>query len=323
MKPLLDIRNLKIHFGAKEEKVNVVYDISLQVNPGEVVGIVGESGCGKSVTSMSILRLLGRNTDVQGEILFNGTNILELSEKEMRKLRGNVISMIFQEPMTSLNPLHTVGKQIAEPLVRHKNLSKSEIKSKVIKLLNEVGLPRADEIYDEFPHQLSGGMRQRVMIAMALACDPALIIADEPTTALDVTIQAQILELMKKISREHQTSILFITHDLGVVAEMCDRVVVMYAGQIVEHAGVKDLFENPMHPYTTGLLNSIPDMEEEQVRLLPIKGNVPTARNMPMGCRFAPRCDHAMDICKQEPPMFVKGAHECKCRLYAYKEGHS
>jgi peptide/nickel transport system ATP-binding protein len=323
MKPLLDIRNLKIHFGAKEEKVNVVYDISLQVNPGEVVGIVGESGCGKSVTSMSILRLLGRNTDVQGEILFNGTNILELSEKEMRKLRGNVISMIFQEPMTSLNPLHTVGKQIAEPLVRHKNLSKSEIKSKVIKLLNEVGLPRADEIYDEFPHQLSGGMRQRVMIAMALACDPALIIADEPTTALDVTIQAQILELMKKISREHQTSILFITHDLGVVAEMCDRVVVMYAGQIVEHTGVKDLFENPMHPYTTGLLNSIPDMEEEQVRLLPIKGNVPTARNMPMGCRFAPRCDHAMDICKQEPPMFVKGAHECKCWLYADKEGHS
>jgi peptide/nickel transport system ATP-binding protein len=323
MKPLLDIRNLKVHFGANKEKVNVVYDLSLQVNPGEVVGIVGESGCGKSVTSMSILRLLGRNTDVQGEIFFNGKNVLEISEKEMRKLRGNVISMIFQEPMTSLNPLHTIGKQIAEPLVRHKKMSRSEIKIRVIKLLNEVGLPRAEEIYDEFPHQLSGGMRQRVMIAMALACDPALIIADEPTTALDVTIQAQILELMKKISREHQTSILFITHDLGVVAEMCDRVVVMYAGQIVEHAGVKALFENPKHPYTVGLLNSIPDMEEEQIRLLPIKGNVPSARNMPTGCRFAPRCDHAMDICKQEPPMFVNGAHECRCWLYADKEGHS
>jgi peptide/nickel transport system ATP-binding protein len=323
MKPLLDIRNLKVNFGANAEKVNVVYDISLQVNPGEVVGIVGESGCGKSVTSMSILRLLGRNTDVQGEIIFNGKNVLELSEKDMRKLRGNVISMIFQEPMTSLNPLHTIGKQIAEPLVRHKKMSRSEIKIRVLTLLNEVGLPRAEEIYDEFPHQLSGGMRQRVMIAMALACDPALIIADEPTTALDVTIQAQILELMKKISREHQTSILFITHDLGVIAEMCDRVVVMYAGQIVEHAGVKALFENPKHPYTIGLLKSIPDMEEEQLRLLPIKGNVPSARNMPTGCRFAPRCDHAMDICKQEPPMFVNGAHECRCWLYADKEGHS
>jgi peptide/nickel transport system ATP-binding protein len=323
MKPLLDIRNLKINFGSNEEKVNAVYDVSLQVNPGEVVGIVGESGCGKSVTSMSILRLLGRNTDVQGEIIFNGKNVLEIPEKEMRKLRGNVISMIFQEPMTSLNPLHTVGKQIAEPLVRHKNMSRSEIKIRVLTLLNEVGLPRAEEIYDEFPHQLSGGMRQRVMIAIALACEPALIIADEPTTALDVTIQAQILELMKKISREHQTSILFITHDLGVVAEMCDRVVVMYAGQIVEHAGVKDLFENPKHPYTVGLLNSIPDMEEEQVRLIPIQGNVPSARNMPTGCRFAPRCDQAMDICAQEPPMFVDGIHECRCWLYADKEGHS
>jgi peptide/nickel transport system ATP-binding protein len=323
MKPLLDIRNLKINFGSNEEKVNAVYDVSLQVNPGEVVGIVGESGCGKSVTSMSILRLLGRNTDVQGEIIFNGKNVLEIPEKEMRKLRGNVISMIFQEPMTSLNPLHTVGKQIAEPLVRHKNMSRSEIKIRVLTLLNEVGLPRAEEIYDEFPHQLSGGMRQRVMIAIALACEPALIIADEPTTALDVTIQAQILELMKRISREHKTSILFITHDLGVVAEMCDRVVVMYAGQIVEHAEVKDLFENPKHPYTVGLLNSIPDMEEEQVRLLPIQGNVPSARNMPTGCRFAPRCDQAMDICTQEPPMFVGGAHECRCWLYADKEGHS
>ncbi|NOU95715.1 ATP-binding cassette domain-containing protein [Paenibacillus sp. LMG 31456] len=321
MKSLLDIRNISIHFKGDHEKVNVVHDISLQVNPGEIVGIVGESGCGKSVTSMSILRLLGRNAEVKGEIFFDGRNLLEISEKEMRKLRGNGISMIFQEPMTSLNPLHTIGKQIGEPLLRHRNMSKSDRKSRVLKLLNEVGIPRAEEIYEEFPHQLSGGMRQRVMIAVALACDPALIIADEPTTALDVTIQAQILELMKNISRQHQTSILFITHDLGVVAEMCDRVIVMYAGQIVEHADVAALFRKPKHPYTVGLLNSIPDMAADKERLVPIKGHVPSLRNMPSGCRFFERCDHAMDICRQEPRMFADGTHECRCWLHADEEG--
>ncbi|WP_331436765.1 ABC transporter ATP-binding protein [Gordoniibacillus kamchatkensis] len=238
MEPLLDIRNLHVQFGDKNDRVTVVRDISFHVSPGEIVGIVGESGCGKSVTSMSILRLLGKNAKVEGEVLFRGADLLRASEKEMRKLRGNGISMIFQEPMTSLNPLHTIGKQIAEPLKRHHKLPNAEVKRRVIELLNEVGIPRAEEIYYDYPHQLSGGMRQRVMIAIALACEPELIIADEPTTALDVTIQAQILELMRKISRERQTSFLFITHDLGVVAEMCDRVIVMYAGQIVEHREV-------------------------------------------------------------------------------------
>ncbi|WP_282941117.1 ABC transporter ATP-binding protein [Paenibacillus sp. RC67] len=317
MEALLKIDDLQISFGKQENQVRVVNRINFQILPGEIVGIVGESGCGKSVTSMSVLRLLGKQARIEGKIVFQGKDLLKLSEKEMRAIRGNDISMIFQEPMTSLNPLQSIGYQLAEPLKKHKRLSASGARKQSIQLLKEVGIPRAEEIVDEFPHQLSGGMRQRVMIAMAMACNPRLIIADEPTTALDVTIQAQILKLMKTISERHQSSILFITHDLGVVAEICDRVIVMYAGEIVEQADVKTLFEAPKHPYTIGLMNSIPDMDSSRVRLQPIPGNVPSVRQMPEGCRFAPRCDKASDICKKEPPAKWQDNHYSKCWLHA------
>lgn len=320
MTPLLEVSDLNIGFKSDFEKVNVVDGISFHVNPGEILGLVGESGCGKSVTSMSLLRLLGKQAEVTGDLRFNNRDLLQLSEREMRHNRGNDMAMIFQEPMTSLNPLHTVGKQIGEPLVRHKKMSKAKVKSEVISLLKEVGIPRSEEIYAEYPHQLSGGMRQRVMIAMAIACNPKLIIADEPTTALDVTIQAQILKLLKKIRNEHGSSILLITHDLGVVAEMCDRVLVMYAGQIVEEADVRTLFQQPKHPYTIGLLKSVPDLTTNKERLEPIPGNVPIMKNMPQGCRFAPRCGQVMDICKQSPPMQMEQNHHCRCWLYAERE---
>jgi len=321
MTPLLEVSELNIDFKSDSGSVNVVNGIGFHVNPGEILGLVGESGCGKSVTSMSMLRLLGKNAQVTGNLRFNNRDLLQLSEKEMRQIRGNDMAMIFQEPMTSLNPLHTVGKQIGEPLILHKNMSKSEIKSEVIRLLKEVGIPRPEEIYAEYPHQLSGGMRQRVMIAMAIACNPKLIIADEPTTALDVTIQAQILRLLKTIRTEHGSSILLITHDLGVVAEMCDRVIVMYAGQIVEEADVRTLFRQPKHPYTIGLLKSVPDLVTIKERLEPIPGNVPMMSNMPQGCRFALRCNQVMDICKQSPPMLKEQDHHCRCWLYAEEGG--
>lgn len=320
MTPLLEVSDLKIAFNNGFEEINVVNGISFHMNPGEFLGIVGESGCGKSVTSMSLLRLLGKNARISGSMHFNNKNLLQLTEKQMRQTRGNDISMIFQEPMTALNPLHTVGKQIGEPLFRHKKLSKPEVKSEVIRLLKEVGLPRPEEIYAEYPHQLSGGMRQRVMIAMAIACKPKLIIADEPTTALDVTIQAQILRLLKTISAEYGSSVLLITHDLGVVAEVCDRVIVMYAGEVVEEADVQTLFQKPKHPYTIGLLKSVPDLATVKERLEPIPGNVPSMRNMPQGCRFAPRCDKAMDICMQSPPRISEQDHHCRCWLYAEGE---
>lgn len=320
MTPLLEVSDLNIDFKSDFEKVNVVNGISFHVNSGEILGLVGESGCGKSVTSMSMLRLLGKNAQVTGNLHFNNKDLLQLSEKEMRQTRGNDMAMIFQEPMTSLNPLHTVGKQIGEPLIRHKNMSKAEVKSEVIRLLKEVGIPRPEDIYVEYPHQLSGGMRQRVMIAMAIACNPKLIIADEPTTALDVTIQAQILRLLKTIRSEHGSSIILITHDLGVVAEMCDRVIVMYAGEIVEEADVRTLFQQPKHPYTIGLLKSVPDLVTIKERLEPIPGNVPMMSNMPQGCRFAARCDQVLDICKQSPPMQSEQDHHCRCWLYAERE---
>ncbi|NRF94409.1 ABC transporter ATP-binding protein [Paenibacillus frigoriresistens] len=318
MAPLLNITELSISFKQSQKKVTIVDRINISLEAGKTLGVVGESGCGKSVTSLSVMRLLGKNAEISGKIRFQDTDLLSLTEKEMQKIRGNDIAMIFQEPMTSLNPLYKIGRQISEPLTKHRALSKQEAKEKAIELLKEVGIPRAAEIFSEYPHQLSGGMRQRVMIAMAMACNPKVLIADEPTTALDVTIQAQILELMKKVKREHGTAILLITHDMGVVAEMCDRVIVMYAGQIVEEADVKSLFREPKHPYTIGLMNSIPELNADKDRLESIPGSVPSAQEMPKGCRFAPRCSKAMDICREVPHLLaVTDSHKCRCWLYA------
>ncbi|MDF2678851.1 MAG: peptide transporter ATP-binding protein [Brevibacillus sp.] len=323
MTAMLAIDNLRTSFLQSGNKLTVIEGVSLTVEPGETVGVVGESGCGKSVTSMSIMQLLGRNVEMSGSIRFQDKELLTLSDKEMQKIRGNEIAMIFQEPMTSLNPLHPIGKQISEPLRRHMGLSKQAAKERTIELLRQVGIPRADEIIADYPHQLSGGMRQRVMIAMAMACEPKLLIADEPTTALDVTIQAQILELMKKVRNERGTSIMLITHDLGVVAEMCHRVIVMYAGQIVEEADVKKLFDEPKHPYTRGLMKSMPSVNVNQERLDAIPGAVPLLSEMPAGCRFAPRCSEAMDICREKNPELMSVSDSQKCRCWLYREGEA
>ncbi len=299
---LLEVKNLHTHFHTDYGSIPAVNGVSFSVKKGEVLGIVGESGCGKSVTSLSILQLLGNKGKIEsGSILFKGQEISTFSKKEMRKVRGNEISMIFQEPLTSLNPLIRVGKQITESVLLHRNYSKRQAKEHALKMMKIVGIPQADEKYYYYPHQLSGGMRQRVMIAIALACDPELLIADEPTTALDVTIQAQILGLMKKISRKLGTSIILITHDLGVVAEMVDRVAVMYSGKIVEENNVEDFFANPKHPYSQGLIHSTPSVDQKEI-LDPIKGNVPAPANKPSGCPFHPRCPFAMEICKTEVP---------------------
>jgi oligopeptide/dipeptide ABC transporter ATP-binding protein len=264
------------------------------------------------------MRLLQESANISGEVRLNGTDLVSLSEPEMRKIRGDEISMIFQEPMTSLNPVHKIGVQIIESLILHSNIAPKKARAKAIELLKIVGIPRAEQIVDDYPHQLSGGMRQRVMIAMAMACNPRLLIADEPTTALDVTIQAQILDLMRKLAKENDMSILLITHDLGVVAEMCDYVVVMYAGEIVEQGTVRQIFKNPKHPYTIGLLNSIPKMTGTKTRLTPIQGNVPSLRNMPEGCRFAQRCPHATEVCKKQPTHIqIEPEHTAKCWLHA------
>ncbi|EJL22524.1 ABC transporter ATP-binding protein [Brevibacillus sp. BC25] len=320
MAAMLTIDDLRTSFIQAGKKLTVIEGVSLSVEPGETVGVVGESGCGKSVTSMSIMQLLGRNVEMTGSIRFQDKELLSLTDKQMQTIRGNQIAMIFQEPMTSLNPLHSIGKQISEPLRRHLGLSKQEAKRRTIELLNEVGIPRANEIISDYPHQLSGGMRQRVMIAMAMSCAPKLLIADEPTTALDVTIQAQILELMKKVRQEQGTSILLITHDLGVVAEMCHRVIVMYAGQIVEEADVKQLFDEPKHPYTRGLLKSMPSVSVNQERLDAIPGSVPLLSEMPVGCRFAPRCSQVMDICREKNPELMPVADNQNCRCWLYRE---
>ena len=314
---MLEIENLRTSFVQAGKKLTVIEGVSLTVKPGETVGLVGESGCGKSVTSLSIMRLLGRNAVIEGSIRFQEKELLALTEKEMESIRGNQIAMIFQEPMTALNPLHTIGKQVGEPLRRHFRVSRKEARERAIQLLREVGIPRAEEVISDYPHQLSGGMRQRAMIAMAMACRPQLLIADEPTTALDVTIQAQILELMKKLRQERGTSILLITHDLGVVAEMCHRVIVMYAGQIVEQGDVGELFAEPKHPYTQGLLRSIPSLSGDQERLNAIPGTVPMLAEMPEGCRFAPRCPHVMDICRRQNPdlFFLSDRRRCRCWL--------
>ncbi|MFJ5714263.1 ABC transporter ATP-binding protein [Neobacillus sp. NPDC093127] len=321
---ILEIKNLQTHFTSDSGVVKAVDGVTITVNKGETVGVVGESGCGKSVTSLSVMRLLKDTPGkiVGGSIEFEGKNLEAISEKEMRLIRGNEIAMIFQEPMTSLNPVYKIGRQIEEAVQLHLKYDKKQAREHAINMLKLVGIPRAEEIVDEFPYQLSGGMRQRVMIAMAMACKPKLLIADEPTTALDVTIQAQILDLMRKLSKEGDTAIMLITHDLGVVAEMCDRVVVMYAGKVVEEADVFTIFENPKHPYTEGLLYSVPKLGQKVDRLDSIPGNVPTPSNMPEGCKFAPRCPKVMDICRQQDPdlLLIEKEHTCRCWLYQNSE---
>ena len=312
---LLEVVNLRTSFKDKDgAMVPAVDGVSFTLNKGETLGIVGESGCGKSVTSLSVLRLIPTPPGkIEAEaILFDGTDLLSLSERSMRHVRGNEISMIFQEPMTSLNPVFTIGYQIAETLQLHQNLNKQEALKRAVDMLTKVGIPSPEQRVNEYPHQLSGGMRQRVMIAMALACNPKLLIADEPTTALDVTIQAQILDLIRDLRSEMDMSIILITHDLGVVAETADRVIVMYAGKIVEEASTIDLFESPQHPYTEGLLNSIPKIEERRDRLHVIRGMVPHPLRMPQGCRFNPRCPYAVDKCRETEPELLELNHSHK-----------
>jgi peptide/nickel transport system ATP-binding protein/oligopeptide transport system ATP-binding protein len=301
---IVSVENLKTYFYTEDGVVPAIDGVSFEIRKGETLAIVGESGSGKSVTSLSIMQLIpsppGRIED--GDIKFHNESLLDKSDAEMRKIRGNQISMIFQEPMTSLNPVFKVGDQIMESIILHQKLNKKEATSEVIRLLNLVGIPEPERRINQYPHELSGGMRQRVMIAMALACNPEVLIADEPTTALDVTIQNQILALMKKLKSESNMSIMLITHDLGVVAEMADRVVVMYSGQVVEQGDIYTIFENPKHPYTEGLLRSMPSTEKRTGKLYAIEGVVPNPLNLPKGCRFAPRCEYATSLCHEEMP---------------------
>ncbi len=315
---LLEINQLRTSFMSQNGPMPAIDDVSFTIASGETVGIVGESGCGKSVTSLSVMQLLTSNGMIaHGSIQFNGKELVGLSDQEMRKIRGNEIGMIFQEPMTSLNPVHKIGHQVSESLRIHTKISKREAMDKALELLRLVGIPRPEKILHEYPHRLSGGMRQRVMIAIAIACNPQLLIADEPTTALDVTIQAQILDLLRTIKAERNMAIMLITHDLGVVAEMCDRVIVMYAGKIVEQASVMDIFKNPTHPYTIGLLKSMPKLDRRESRLYSIPGTVPSIERMPAGCRFAARCEFATQKCvEQEPDLLsVSANHRSRCWL--------
>jgi oligopeptide/dipeptide ABC transporter ATP-binding protein len=300
--PLLSIEDLVVAFPTDEGPAYAINHLSLSVQPGKVLGLVGESGCGKSMTSLAILRLIpGAGYIAGGTIQFKGQNLLTLSSEEIRKVRGAKIALIPQDPLTSLNPVYTVGDQIMEVLMLHQGLGKAAAQKRAIELLDQVRIPNAKERIKEYPHQFSGGMRQRVMIAMALSCTPSLLIADEPTTALDVTVQAQILELLREIRKEHRTAIMLITHDLGVVAEMCEQVAVMYAGRVVEKADVRTLFQSPKHPYTWGLLNSLPSMTRE--RLQPIEGSPPPLTEIPPGCPFAPRCSKRMPVCSTVFPL--------------------
>ncbi|MFJ9498766.1 ABC transporter ATP-binding protein [Brevibacillus centrosporus] len=321
---LLEIKGLKTYFYTEEGVVAAVDGVDISIRAGETVGIVGESGSGKSVTSLTAMRLTPGKV-VEGSITFDGRDILGLSEEEMREIRGNEMAMIFQEPMTSLNPVFTIGDQIGEAVRIHRNYSKAQARARAVEMLKLVGIPRAEQIVDEYPHRLSGGMRQRVMIAMAMACDPKLLIADEPTTALDVTIQAQILDLMSELKSSKGTAILLITHDLGVVAEMCDRVVVMYDGKVVEESDVVTLFTHPRHPYTQGLMKSMPTLESEEKRLYSIKGSVPAQGSLRIGCSFAPRCEHAMAICREQSPLLqeIELGHFSRCFLHVSAEGRT
>jgi oligopeptide/dipeptide ABC transporter ATP-binding protein len=320
---LLQIKGLKTHFFTDEGISPAVDGVDYAIRKGETLGVVGESGCGKSVTALSIMRLIPEPPGkiIGGDILFEGQSLLALSNEEMRRIRGNKISMIFQEPMTSLNPVYTIGNQISEALRLHQGLSKKDAHERSIEMLQLVGIPLPERRVNEHPHQLSGGMRQRAMIAMALSCNPSLLIADEPTTALDVTIQAQILDLMVSLKADLDTAIILITHDLGVVAESAARVVVMYAGKVVEEADVYNIFEHPLHPYTEGLLESIPRIDhsaQKKARLTEIQGVVPIPSQLPDGCHFNPRCPKVMDVCKHEKPELKaeKEDHRVRCWLY-------
>lgn len=313
---LLSVRDLKTSFFTHVGEVKAVRGISFDVNEGEVLGIVGESGSGKSVTSLSIMGLLqypGRVVD--GEILLNGEDILTYSKDQMRKVRGKEIAMIFQDPMTSLNPVYTIGNQVMEMILEHEKMTKREARARAIEMLKLVGIPAAEKRIDSYPHEFSGGMRQRVMIALALSCNPKLLIADEPTTALDVTIQAQILNLIKKLNRQFGMTTMLITHDLGVVATVCDKVAVMYGGLIMEYGTVDEIFYHPRHPYTMGLLGSIPHVDGgEKRRLIPIDGTPPDLINPPKGCPFSTRCKYCMNVCTQEqPPYFAEDKHRTMC----------
>jgi len=317
---LLDVRDLRTHFKTDDGIVKAVDGVNFAVESGQTVGIVGESGCGKSVTCLTIMGLNeARNTESSGEVLFNGENILDASPGKLRRLRGSEIAMIFQDPMTSLNPVHSIGRQLVETVQLHEDMSKKAARGRAVEALKEVGIPRAETRINDYPHQFSGGMRQRVMIAMAMINDPKLLIADEPTTALDVTTQAQILALMKKLQDEHGTAIVMITHDLGVVAETAHDVVVMYAAKVIEHGSVDSIFKNPHHPYTWGLLGSLPRLHADVERLTQIPGQPPSLLRPPKGCRFNPRCPYVMNICKQKLPelMPVPGEidHEQACFL--------
>ena len=315
---LLEVKNLVTSFRTSEGSLQAVKDVSFHVDKGETLCIVGESGCGKSITSLSVMRLLPSNGSIEsGEILLNDEALQNLSAEQMRRLRGNRMSMIFQEPMTALNPVLTIGYQLREPLLLHHKVSKSEATRQGIELLTQVGIPDPAKRLNQYPHELSGGMRQRVMIAMALACHPSLLIADEPTTALDVTIQAQILDLINDLKEKLDMGVLMITHDMGVVAEVADRVMVMYAGKKIEEGPVEEIFENPKHPYTIGLLNSVPNVDDPEFELEPIPGNMPGLNEQISGCRFHPRCKFATEKCKTiAPPEFdLEGGHHVSCWL--------
>lgn len=320
MNNLLEVNNLKTYFYTDRGVVQAVDGVSFKMQKGKTLGVVGESGCGKSITAMSILKLIEKpGKIVNGDITFDGNDIIAMDDKEIRSVRGNDISMIFQEPMTSLNPVFKTSYQIMESLMLHQNMNEDEAKKVAVEMLDMVGIPRPNEVANDYPHQLSGGMRQRVMIAMALACNPKMLIADEPTTALDVTIQAQILKLMNDLKEKTETSIMLITHDLGVIAQMADYVIVMYAGKVVESAPVRELFLNPKHPYTKGLLASIPSLDQNKDRLHTIKGIVPNPFELPKGCYFEPRCEFAKPECKNKMPEIVEynENHDVRCFLYS------
>ncbi|MGL6153760.1 ABC transporter ATP-binding protein [Cetobacterium sp. SF1] len=317
MEKLLDIKELSIIYEADDEKVQAVNNLTISLKEGETLGLVGETGAGKTTTALGIMRLIPNPPGkiVSGEINFQGKNLLAESEEVLRMIRGNKISMIFQDPMTSLNPVLTVGEQIAEVIEIHENISRAKAMEKAEEMLELVGIPKTR--VNDFPHQFSGGMKQRVVIAIALACNPKLLIADEPTTALDVTIQAQVLDLMNELKNKFKTSMILITHDLGVVAQVCDKVAIMYAGEIVESGSLEDIFERPKHPYTHGLFGSIPNLEDDVQRLNPIKGLMPDPTNLPKGCKFHPRCPHSVELCSKEIPKITEeNGHRVSCLIY-------
>lgn len=320
---ILEVNRLNTSFFTDDGEVPAVSDVSFYIQPGEILGVVGESGCGKSVTSLSVMDLIPRpGKIVSGNIKFKGEELTKASQRRLRQIRGNEIAMIFQEPMTSLNPVFTIGSQLIDAIRLHNPVSKKKAAIRAVEMLEKVGMPRAEQLLKDYPHQLSGGMRQRVMIAMAMACEPDLLIADEPTTALDVTIQAQILDLMKRLNDDLNTSILLITHDLGVVADVCDRIVVMYAGKVVEEGSVRTIFNHPQHPYTEGLIRSVPNMYEKRERLYSIPGNVPKPGSLEKGCLFAPRCPYAFDRCTAESPQLLEteDSHQVRCFLHEKSE---